>query len=67
MPNAKLFVTNEPDATAGDHLTRAAVPSAVAVAAARDIPRLRAGLTATLALVPILPTGRARPSLSTPH
>jgi hypothetical protein len=40
---------SEPGATAGDHLPRAAVPTAVAVAAAATYPRLRAGLEAPLA------------------
>jgi hypothetical protein len=44
MPN-ELPATNEPGATAGDHLLSAAVSTAVAVAAAAaTYPRLRAGL-----------------------
>ena len=45
MPDASFLHTNEPGATAGDHLLSAAVPTAVAVAAAAaTYPRLRAGL-----------------------
>ena len=44
MPN-EVSSTYEPGATAGDHLPSAAVPTAVAVAAAAaTYPRLRAGL-----------------------
>jgi hypothetical protein len=45
MPD-ELSHTNEPGATAGDHLLSAAVTTAVAVAAAAaaTYPRLRAGL-----------------------
>lgn len=65
MPEAKISNTNEPGATAGDHLLSAAVPTAVAVAAARDIPRLRARLDPATA--PVSLPGRARPLLSTSH
>ena len=65
MPN-ELSATNEPGATAGDHLLSAAVPTAVAVAAApATYPRLRAGLGNTRSqsrsmIAPNLSTGQCR-------
>ena len=50
MPNDTDTNASEPGATAGDHLLSAAVPTAVAVAAApATYPRLRAGLGNSLA------------------
>jgi hypothetical protein len=44
MPDFPIPNPHEPGATAGDHLLRAAAPTAVAVAAAATYPRVRAGL-----------------------
>jgi hypothetical protein len=55
MPDPKISITPELGATAGDHLLSAAVPTAVAVAAAATYPRLRAELESTVA--PVLEMG----------
>lgn len=51
MPDP-ISITPELGATAGDHLLSAAVPTAVAVAAAATYPRLRAELEQAVAPVP---------------
>jgi hypothetical protein len=51
MPDRTPRHTPEPGATVGDHLPRAAVPTALAVAAAATYPRLRAGLESIVAPV----------------
>ena len=51
MPD-QVSATHEPGATAGDHRPSAAVPTAVAVAAAATYPRPRARLESNVAPVP---------------
>jgi hypothetical protein len=51
MPDPRISITPKLGATAGDHLHSAAVPTAVAVAAAATYPRLRAQLEPTVAPV----------------